>query len=135
MNSRIGRRIAMLASTAALVLGGVGLSAGSASAADSLVWLTTDHGVGLYIQPNVTGGKDLRGPDLFKANYDAVLVHCWTVGQYLDNGDVWYKVTHEWYGSGGIDGTSGDDEWYVDYVYGAYVDGNAAFHSGTIPRC
>ncbi|MFG2847215.1 hypothetical protein ACGF12_29180 [Kitasatospora sp. NPDC048296] len=125
---RIGRRGATAVATVALAAGGVGLSAGEASAYG---WVTISgpipigQGVGVYAQPTTMSPKvtgDLHSGDL-------VDVVCWTRGQDINNGgNVWYRVdaVHSaYYG-----------DWHgVGYVYGSYVDGGLLWHQGAVPPC
>jgi hypothetical protein len=124
----IGRRGATAVATVALAVGGVGLSAGEASA-NGLVTIgriPIGQAVGVYAQPTTQSPKvtgDLHYGDF--AN-----VACWTTGQNINNqGDVWYGVDAVYYASTGQTWTG------FGYVYGYYLDGGLAWHQGTIPQC
>lgn len=125
MRSRFRRRGAMVATVAALSVAGLIVGTGSASATASIP-LTTAFGVGVYSNHNVSSGK-VGIPDL--ASGDVVISNCWNRGDNLGSGNVWYHVIGERYASNGV-------ELFVSgWTYGAYVDGNNAFHAGTVPPC
>ncbi|MER7468324.1 hypothetical protein [Streptomyces sp. NPDC097981] len=124
MKFKLGRRGAMAATVAVLTAGGLGLGAAGASASQ-WTWLSTSHGVGVYSGPGAGSGK-VGAPDLFRG--DAVHTLCWTRGDNLGNGNVWYKVDMEYYRS------SGWMPGYQGWTYGGYVDSNAEFHNG-LPEC
>ncbi|WP_042433965.1 hypothetical protein [Streptacidiphilus anmyonensis] len=133
MKSTLQRRCAAAAAVAALTVGGIGLAAGTASATTThRVWMSTSFEAGVYYGPSSTSGKvgadDLQ--NYHNGTADGVDVDCWATGQNIENhGDVWYHVTEEWY----YGGYASSD--FRGWVYGAFVDGNAAFHSGVIPAC
>ncbi|MFC9329587.1 hypothetical protein [Kitasatospora sp. NPDC057015] len=91
-------------------------STGTAQAWDGIaVTLTGPHSVGMYITPYVNN-KEPYVADLHPG--DTVYVNCWTTGDNINNqGNVWYHVIHEYYNASG-------NQFYYDYVYGAYVDSN-----------
>ncbi|MET8626246.1 hypothetical protein ABZW30_21235 [Kitasatospora sp. NPDC004669] len=118
---KIGRRGATAVAVAALAAGGVGLSAGSASA-DGWYYLSyhaSGHGVGVYQQQYSWTPK--VAPDVYSYwwSSDDIYIECWTRGEDINNqGNVWYHI-------GGTNGS-----WFDAYVYGAYADGNWYFHNG-----
>ncbi|MFJ2867428.1 hypothetical protein [Kitasatospora sp. NPDC087314] len=124
-----GRRVASLATVAALTAAGMGLASGSASATDA-VFLNTSHSVGVYNSPNTWNGKVGGAPDFSPGSY--VMAVCWTVGQGIDNlGDTWYQVYAE------LPSGSHDWQYWSGYIFAGYADGNA--HSVNrdpyIPQC
>ncbi|MFF0751701.1 hypothetical protein [Streptomyces sp. NPDC004267] len=128
MRTTITRRVGTAATVAALTASVLGLGAGSASA-DQYVRLSTTHNVGLYTSPNTWNGKVIESA--LTAGRDGVLADCWTRGQDINsNGNVWYHITYAYWNVPGAFpyATSA-------YVYGAYVDNNATFHSGVLPPC
>ncbi|SEN20918.1 hypothetical protein [Actinacidiphila rubida] len=124
---RLGRRLAAGTAVGALTVGALAMSSGSAFA-DSQYFLTdTGHGVGVYSQPNSASPKTFG--DLWSDDLDSIYPHCWTVGNNVGNGDVWYQISNLY------SIYYGEDHPGIQYVYGGYVDGNALFHSNTLPRC
>lgn len=128
MRRKFGRRAGMLAATGALAAGVVGMASGTASAdAQVPIAASTSHGVGSYADANTN--LKLSVPVLWKSDGDWVLANCWATGQTIDNqGDVWYHISAAWTPGGGRLN-------YAGWVYGAYLDGNAAFHNKALPSC
>ncbi|MFI6847607.1 hypothetical protein OG535_35380 [Kitasatospora sp. NBC_00085] len=137
---RIGRRGATTAAAVALAAGGVGLSAGDASA-DGWYYISSHtpsgHGVGLYSLPQ-SYAPSYKPWSLDLGSYagwgDKIAPDCWTRGENINNqGNVWYKI-HAAY-------SYNYNATYVGtvYVYGAYADGNWYFHyawqNGAIGEC
>jgi len=120
--SVLQRRSAIVA---VLSAGALALGVGSASAANALIPVTS--GAGVYSTPHTRGGK-VGVPDLGFG--DAIVADCWDRGDNIGNhGNVWYHTVSERY-------TAGGQELFVTgWTYGAYVDGNEAFHSGDVPEC
>ena len=132
MSSIFGRRTVMVATAAALSVGALLTTAGSASANDE-VPISVGHSVGLYVQPNTWDGK-VPWPDV--APGQAVIADCWTVGQSIGAyGDTWYRVTQVNYND-----ARGWQLLPYDngvYVFAGYADGNARSvnRDPYIPRC
>lgn len=124
MKSVVRRRGAVVAALSAGVLA---LATGSASAANALIHVTSGAGAGVYNTTHTRFGK-VGIPDLGFG--DAIVADCWDRGDNLSNhGNVWYHTVSERY-------TAGGQELFVTgWTYGAYVDGNEAFHRGDIPEC
>lgn len=112
---------------AALSAGALALATGSASAAAAIP-VTTDFGPSVYRTAHTRDGKvgvlDLRAGD-------SIVADCWDRGDNINNrGNVWYHTLSERYS------TSTGQELFVEgWTYGAYIDGNQAFHEGTVPEC
>ncbi|MGW3043329.1 hypothetical protein ACWC9T_25545 [Kitasatospora sp. NPDC001159] len=128
---RIGRRGATAVAAVALAAGGVGLSAGDASAAgwDTLGSHPTGHVVSVYAQPTTKSVKVTGDLYSYPGSQDAVDAVCWILGENINNqGPVWYRVAGVYSGTYGY--------WFgTGYVYGPYVDGLFAFHQGAFPQC
>ncbi|MFF2132374.1 hypothetical protein ACFVW1_44945 [Streptomyces olivochromogenes] len=130
MKFKLGRRIAVAGATAALAVGTLALSTGSASANSYInVPLSTAHGVGLYSGPS-TSGTYLRDTNpLFKSHGDSITAVCWVIGQQIGNdGDVWYMTSQanfNWYGYSDFF-PAPNPAW----TFAPYVDGANAFHNG-----
>lgn len=127
MRITVNRRTATALGLAAATASMIALGAGPASA-DAVTWLDTSHGAGVYNQPYTADGKT-GAPDLFASDGDGVQVMCWVRGDNINNqGNVWYYIDQAYYSWSG---------WVYEagYVYGAYVDNNALFHSGAIAHC
>ncbi|MEH0467320.1 hypothetical protein QA943_00360 [Streptomyces sp. B21-097] len=112
---------------AALSAGALVLATGGASAAAAIP-VTTDFGPSVYKKPHTRDGKvgvlDLRAGD-------SIVADCWGRGDNINNrGNVWYHTLSERYTA-----TRGQELFVEGWTYGAYVDGNEAFHEGTIPEC
>jgi hypothetical protein len=119
------RRRAGLASAAALTAGAVILGFAGPAAASAFEPVLGNAGI--YRGTNVPSGK-VGIPDL--APGDAIIVDCWTRGQNLGTGNVWYRVTAEIYNHlGGV--TQNVSGW----SHGGSVDSNEAFHRGDFPEC
>jgi hypothetical protein len=125
----------MIATAAAMSVGTLVTMAGSASAADT-VPISVGHYVGLYNQPNTTGGKvyynGYQLPDVPPGG--AIVAQCWTVGQAIGNyGDTWYRTNEvDWNdGYGWVTGLP------TAYVFAGYADGNARSvnRDPNIPQC
>ncbi|MEU5592748.1 hypothetical protein [Streptomyces sp. NPDC020298] len=113
---------------AVLSAGALALATGSASAAAALVPITSTSGVGVYNKPHTRDGK-VGVPDMGFG--DAIIADCWDRGDNIRNqGNVWYHTLSERYTA-----STGQELFVTGWTYGAYVDGNAAFHSGAIPEC
>ncbi|WBO65421.1 hypothetical protein [Streptomyces camelliae] len=128
MRIRFGRRAAMAVTAAALSVGAIVTTAGTASAADA-VQLTTSHWVGIYADAN-TNSK-IGWPDL--APGDWIYANCWKVGQSIGSyGDTWYQVSY-------VDYEDGYGWRYVGtgYTFAGYVDNNAhtVNRDPNIPQC
>ncbi|WP_314219946.1 hypothetical protein [Streptomyces zaehneri] len=112
---------------AVLSAGALALATGSASAAAALIPITSG-GVGVYRTTHIRDGK-VGVPDLGFG--DAIIADCWGRGDNINNrGNVWYHTLTERYTA-----STGQELYVTGWTYGAYVDGNAAFHSGAIPEC
>jgi hypothetical protein len=121
------RRSALAAAVAALSAGALALSTGSASAAAALVPVTSNFVVGVYSGPHTSSGK-VGVPDLRLG--DAIIANCWGRGDDINRrGNVWYHTLSERYAA------TGQELFVTGWTYGAYVDGNAAFHNGSVPAC
>jgi hypothetical protein len=127
MRSKLRRRGAMVATVAALSVGGLVVATGSASAASALIPVTSNTGVGVYNTPHTSSGK-VGVPDLGLG--DAIIADCWDRGDNLGGGNVWYHTLSERYSA-----STGQELFVPGWTYGAYVDGNAAFHAGAVPEC
>lgn len=128
MRFKIGRRAGMLAVTGALAVGAVGMVSSPASADTGVpIAASTSHGVGSYADRNTN--VKLAVPVLWKSDGDWVLANCYALGQTIDNqGDVWYHISAAWTPGGGRLN-------YAGWVYGAYLDGNYAFHIKALKPC
>jgi hypothetical protein len=129
MSFMSGRRVAMVATAAALSVSALTVMTGTASA-DDIVPLTTSNWVGLYNAPNTTHGK-IADSDVPPGG--EIYAHCWTVGQQIGNwGDTWYQVH-----SVNYDNNQGWVGIPTAYVFAGYADNNA--HSvnrdSNIPEC
>jgi hypothetical protein len=127
MRSKLRRRGAMVATVAALSVGGLVVTTGSASAAAALIHVTSNTGLGVYNAPHTASGK-VGVPDMGLG--DAIVANCWDRGDNLGRGNVWYHTLSERYTA-----STGQELFVTGWTYGAYVDGNAAFHAGAIPEC
>jgi hypothetical protein len=118
------------ATLAAATVGSIAFGAGPASA-NMVTWLSTSHSVGIYNYSSVGSGKTYPGnewdltPPSPSYSGDGVDAVCWIRGDDLQNlGNVWYYIDSGYYAwAGGWVSQNG-------YVYGGYVDGNAAYHNG-----
>ncbi|MFK0114181.1 hypothetical protein [Streptomyces sp. NPDC091217] len=127
MSFTFGRRVAMVATAAALSVGALTATTGTASA-DDAVLLTTGNWVGLYKAPNTTDGK-IGWHDVPPGGQ--VMAQCWTVGQSIGNwGDTWYRVV-------GADYRYGFVATPTAYVFAGYADNNASSvnRDPYIPEC
>lgn len=130
MSFQFGRRMAMVATTAALGVGALITAAGSASASD-YVPIDTGHSVGLYHGPSTDSGKP-GFADIPPGG--EINAQCWTVGQSIGSyGDTWYRTDN-------VNWDNGTGWWSLNqdvYVFAGYADGNA--HSvnrdPSIPEC
>jgi hypothetical protein len=128
MSFMFGRRTAMIATAAALSVGALITTAGSASASD-IVPLSTANYVGLYISPTTANGTNGMSP---VPPGGRIFAQCWTVGQQIGNwGDTWYRTTDVDYGDGWV-GVSPSV-----YVFAGYADDNARSvnRDPNIPEC
>lgn len=116
----------MVATVAALSVGGLVVATGSASAAVALIHVTSNTGVGVYNTPHCQ--RQGRVPDMGLG--DAIIANCWDRGDNIGGGNVWYHTLSERYSA-----STGQELFVTGWTYGAYVDGNAAFHAGAIPEC
>jgi hypothetical protein len=127
MKARIARRCAVVTAGAALIVGGLATSPASAYASDMVI-ATGPHNVGIYTYPNTS----VKATSTYWVPGDGIFVDCWTRGQTINNlGNVWYHTTDQTQWPNDPfpgEGTPG-------YAYGAYVDGNAWFHSHTQQQC
>lgn len=129
MGLRFGYRTAAIAAAAAMSVGALITTAGSASA-DDYVPIVGPHSVGLYDEPNTESDSGWApvGPG------GEIIAQCWTVGESIGNyGDTWYR-THNVYRT---DGSGWTLMGVNSYVFAGYADGNA--HSVNrdpdIPQC
>ncbi|MCQ9131629.1 hypothetical protein [Streptomyces hilarionis] len=118
---------ARTAVVAAFSAGALALATGSAGAAADIP-VTTGFGPSVYKKTHTRDGKvgvlDLRAGD-------SIIADCWDRGDNIDNrGNVWYHTLSERYTA-----TTGQESFVEGWTYGAYIDGNQAFHEGTIPEC
>ncbi|WP_333738750.1 hypothetical protein [Streptomyces sp. IBSBF 2806] len=112
---------------AALSAGALALATGSASAAAAIP-VTTGFGPSVYKTAHTRDGK-VGVPDLRAG--DSIFADCWDRGDNINNrGNVWYHTLSERYTA-----TTGQELFVEGWTYGAYVDGNEAFHEGSIPEC
>ena len=124
-----GHRTAMLATAAALSVGGLITAAGRASASD-IVPLTTSHYVGLYINPTTADGTN--GMPAVPPG-GRIYATCWAVGQQIGTwGNTWYHTIDVDYNDGW--------GWIAVnpvWVFAGYADNNA--HSVNrdplVPKC
>ncbi|MFE2474023.1 hypothetical protein [Streptomyces mirabilis] len=117
MSFSFGRRVAMVATAAALSVGALTVMTGTASA-DDIVPLTTSNWVGLYNAPDTTHGKIING-DVPPGG--RLWAHCWTRGQQIGNwGNTWYQVHDVDYNEG-----QGWVSIPTAYVFAGYADNNA----------
>ncbi|MEU6273784.1 hypothetical protein ABZ871_15455 [Streptomyces populi] len=115
------------AAVAVLSAGVLALATTSASAADALIPLTSDSPVSVNRTTHTRNGT-VGIPDLRVG--DAIVADCWDRGDNINNrGNVWYHVRSERYTASGL------ELFVAGWTYGAYVDGNDAFHNGVIPEC
>ncbi|MGW3944342.1 hypothetical protein [Streptomyces phaeochromogenes] len=122
MRGKLRRRGAMVA---ALSAGGMVLATGSASAA-ALIPLSTTSWAGVYSGHSVGSGK-VGVPDL--APGDAIIADCYARGENLGRGNIWYHTLSERYSGSGL------ELFVTGWTYGANVDGNSAFVTGSIALC
>jgi hypothetical protein len=125
MKGKIRRRAAV-SSVAALSAGGLMLGFGATAHASAFETVLGSN-VGIYIDHNVSSGK-VGIPDLQPG--DVIIADCWTRGQSLTTGNVWYKVSSEIYNHLG-----GSTSTILGWAHGGDVDSNNAFHRGDIPAC
>ncbi|MGW4379791.1 hypothetical protein [Kitasatospora sp. NPDC004531] len=108
--------------------GVVGAGSAPASAATP-IWVghNTAHGVGIYNNYYPTAGK----VDGDLAAYSGFLrIDCWVSGgQVGTDGNVWYRTWAVDYGN--YTDFYGSAAW----TFANYVDGAAAFHNNSVPRC
>lgn len=127
MRRTIRRRGAMIAVTAALSAGGLMLGTAASASASALIPLTTANGAALFNGTTIASGT-VGVPDLWPG--DTILATCWSRGDNLGGGNVWYRTVDERYAHlNGLELTA------TGWTYGAYVDTNTAFHNGSIPQC
>ncbi|MER6563582.1 hypothetical protein ABT300_38865 [Streptomyces sp. NPDC001027] len=124
MRSAIWGRGVVVAALSACALA-LGTTSAFAAAA---IPVTTDFGPSVYKKTQTRSGKvgvqDLRAGD-------SIFADCWDRGDNIDNrGNVWYHTLSERYTA-----TTGQELFVEGWTYGAYIDGNQAFHEGTIPEC
>ncbi len=125
MRSILRRRGAVVA---ALSAGALALASGSASAASALIPVSATSSLSVYSTTHTRDGK-VGIPNLSFG--DAIVADCWDRGDNISNhGNVWYHTISERYIT-----STGRELFVTGWTYGAYVDGNDAFHSGDIPEC
>lgn len=122
--NKFRRRGVMLAVIGALSAGGLILGIGTAAAAAAQINVNSPSGV--YNTTNTSGGK-VGVPDLFPG--DSIIANCWTRGQDLGHGNVWYHTEVERYAS------TGQELFVTGWTYGGFIDSNQAFHVGAVPAC
>jgi hypothetical protein len=125
MNGKFRQRAAV-ASVAALSAGGLMLGFGVTAHASAFETVQGSN-VGIYSNTSIASGK-VGIPDLQPG--DVIIVDCWTRGQSLRSGNVWYKVSSEIYNHLG-----GSTSTIPGWAHGGDVDSNEAFHRGDIPAC
>jgi hypothetical protein len=128
MRITLNRRSATAFGLAAATAGAIAFAAGPASA-DATVWLSNGHNVGVYNYSSTESGST-NAPVLYLSDGgDWVNAVCWIRGQTLQNmGNVWYYIDEAYYTWIGVPINE------TGYVYGGYIDDNAAFHQG-LPHC
>ncbi|MFD9432002.1 hypothetical protein [Streptomyces sp. NPDC060002] len=113
---------------AVLSAGALALATGSASAAAALIPITSTTGVGVYNTTHTRDGK-VGVPDMGFG--DAIIADCWGRGDNINNqGNVWYHTLTERYTA-----STKQELFVTGWTYGAYVDDNAAYHTGAIREC
>ncbi|MFG2961176.1 hypothetical protein ACGF5O_46570 [Streptomyces sp. NPDC048291] len=123
MRGKFRRRGASIAAVAALSAGGLVLAAGSASASS---WLTVQTGAAVFKSTNLAAGT-VGVPDLWGG--DLLLTDCWSTGQDLGRGNIWYHTIDERYNH-----LNGLELTVTGWTYAPYVD-NSAAANGSIPHC
>jgi hypothetical protein len=128
MRIKLNRRTVTALGLAAATAGTIAFAAGPASA-DSYVGLSAGHNVGIYNYSSVGSGKTGAPDLLLNDGGDWVHTNCWIRGDQLQNlGNVWYYIDTAYYTWVGVPVSESG------YVYGGYIDGNAAYYSG-LPHC
>ena len=123
MNGKF-RRHAAIASVAALGVGGLVLGIGGAASASARITVGASSPVfnGTSVASGQTGIPVLQPGD-------TLIATCWTRGQNLGSGNVWYRTVEEFY-------TKTGQELNVNgWTYGGSVDSNEAFHQGAVQGC
>ncbi|GAQ59391.1 hypothetical protein [Streptomyces acidiscabies] len=124
MRVKIRRRGASMAAVAALSAGGLVLATAGSASASSL--LTVQVGAAVFVSTNLASGT-VGVPDLWSG--DQLLTNCWSTGQNLGRGNIWYHTLDERYAHlGGLELT------VTGWTYAPYVD-NSAAANGSIPHC
>ncbi|NEA69033.1 hypothetical protein [Streptomyces sp. SID12488] len=124
MRGKFRRRGASIAAVAALSAGGLILATAGSASATSL--LTVQVGAAVFKSTNLASGT-VGVPDLWSG--DLLLADCWTTGQNLGRGNIWYHTIDERYNHlGGLELT------VTGWTYAPYVDGSAAANGG-ISHC
>ncbi|MFE5140603.1 hypothetical protein ACFRDV_23455 [Streptomyces fagopyri] len=124
MRDTFRRAGASMAAVAALSAGGLVLAAAGIASASSL--LTVQTGAAVFKNTNLAAGT-VGVPDLWGG--DQLLTDCWSTGQNLGRGNIWYHTIDERYTHlGGIELT------VTGWTYAPYVD-NSAAANGSIPHC
>jgi hypothetical protein len=123
MNHKFWRRGAMLSVAASLSAAGLILGMGAAQAA---AIVTVQSPTPVYTSTSVSSGQ-VGIPELQPG--DSVVVVCWTRGQSLHSGNVWYRTADERYAKTGLELP------VAGWVHGGTADSNEAFHEGAIPAC
>ncbi|MFJ3899907.1 hypothetical protein [Streptomyces sp. NPDC090083] len=124
MRDKFRRRGASIAAVAALSAGGLVLAAAGSASATS--WLTVQTGAAVFKSTNLAAGT-VGVPDLWGG--DTLLTDCWSTGQDLGRGNIWYHTLDERYNH-----LNGLELTVTGWTYAPYVD-NSAAANGSIPHC
>ncbi|MFJ8009991.1 hypothetical protein [Streptomyces fagopyri] len=124
MRGNLRRRGASIATVAALSAAGLVTAMAGSASASSLI--TVQVGAAVFNNTNLASGT-VGVPDLWSG--DLLLADCWSTGQNLGRGNIWYHTIDERYLH-----LNGLELTVTGWTYGPYVDGSAAAN-GSIPHC
>ncbi|MET9125954.1 hypothetical protein [Streptomyces sp. NPDC004528] len=124
MRGNIRRRGASVAAVAALGAGGLVMATAASASASSLI--TVQVGAAVFNSTNLASGT-VGVPDLWSG--DLLLTDCWTTGQDLGRGNIWYHTVDERYVH-----LNGLELTVTGWTYAPYVDGSAAAN-GSVRHC
>ncbi|HEY8978278.1 MAG TPA: hypothetical protein VIU15_01700 [Streptomyces sp.] len=124
MRRTFRRRGALAAAVAALSAGGLVLATAESASASSLI--TVQIGAAVFNSTNLASGT-VGVPDLWSG--DLLLTDCWSTGQNLGRGNIWYHTIDERYNHLG-----GLELFVTGWTYAPYVD-NSAAAAGSISHC
>ncbi|MFJ4926003.1 hypothetical protein [Streptomyces sp. NPDC088736] len=124
MRGNIRRRGASVAAVAALSAGGLVMATAASASASSLI--TVRVGAAVFNSTDLASGT-VGVPDLWSG--DLLLTDCWSTGQDLGRGNIWYHTIDERYVH-----LNGLELTVTGWTYAPYVDGSAAAN-GSIRHC